>query len=327
MPEATALLGQRTLTKEAVATFAALTGDYSRIHLDHLLGQSSPSGQGFAHGLLGASWALGAMTLYAPERVGCGEPTTYLSAYQVRFEHVVRFGDTLAFRFSDVPDEEEVPSGGRTTSAFEVLNQDAMVATRGSVTRSGPLPDAVFDVASVAGKVPAVWPGGRWEAPDGASLTTAEDLLGHGPRGGLPVRTLTEADVVNFTGFTGELNPLYLDAVFAERALFGRRTVPPMLCFSLGFGVWLREFLRLRGGAGKSTSAGHLGDRWEFVSPVYVGDTLEVRHRPVSVRRTRTDPSRGVMTFGLQLVNQSEQVVQQAEVDMMLDMRVSSKGI
>ena len=320
MPEEVTLLGQRTLTKEAVATFAALTGDYSRIHLDHLLGRSSASGRGFAHGLLGASWALGAMTLYAPNRVGCGEPTSYISAYQVRFEHVVGFDDTLAFRFSNVRNEKEGPRAERFTSAFEVLNQDTIVATRGSVTRSGPLPDARFEVAAV----PEVWPGGRWNAPDGASLTTAEDLLAHGPRGGLSVRTLTEADVVNFTGFTGELNPLYLNAVFAEQALFGRRTVPPMLCFSLGFAVWLREFLRLRGGAGKSTSAGHLGDRWQFVAPVYVGDTLEVRHRPLSVRRTRTDPGRGIMTFGLQLVNQKQYVVQQAEVDMMLDMRVGS---
>ena len=69
MTDDTTRIGSRTVTADAVATFAALTGDYSRIHVDHALGASAPGGRGFAHGLLSASWALGALTLYAqPER-------------------------------------------------------------------------------------------------------------------------------------------------------------------------------------------------------------------------------------------------------------------
>jgi acyl dehydratase len=134
------------------------------------------------------------------------------------------------------------------------------------------------------------------------------------------VRTLTETDVVNYVNFSGELNPLYKDARFAEQALFGERIAPPMLCFCLGFSAWLRELLRLPLVGGES-SAGHLGDRWQFVAPVRLGDTLEVRYRPLALRRTRSQPTRGVATFGLQLVNQHEEVVQQGEVDMMLAMR------
>jgi acyl dehydratase len=93
-----------------------------------------------------------------------------------------------------------------------------------------------------------------------------------------------------------------------------------MLCFCLGFSRWLRELLRLPMG-GSESSAGHLGDRWQVVAPVHIGDTLEVRYQPLSLRRTRSQPSRGVATFGLQLLNQREEVVQQGEVDMMLDMR------
>ena len=286
MTEETRPCGHRTVTKEAVATFAALTGDYSRIHLDHRLGQSSTWGSGFAHGLLGASWALGAMTLHAPERVGAGDPTTHVSAFAVRFDAVVRFEDTLAFRFSDAPAQEDSANGRQSSTTFEVLNQEDKVVARGQVARTAHSPETA---AGTAG-------------------------------GALPIRTLTETDVVNFTGFTGDLNPLYLDAVFASRALFGKLTVPPMLCFALGFATWLREFLRQRGGAGESTGAGHLGDRWQWVAPVYVGDTLEVRHRPLSVRPTRSNPDRGVVTFGLQLLNQHQEIVLRAEVDMMLDM-------
>jgi acyl dehydratase len=319
-----ALIGHRTVTEDAVATFGSLTGDYARIHFDHALGEASPYGRGFAHGLLSASWALGAMTLYAPERLGCGEAGAYVSGFEVKFRDVVRFGDTLALQCQDA-DSADTPSGWEPRSSeFIFLNQDGGAVTTGTVTAH------VRDSAASAEALPSavsaqpLWPGGRPE-PDGASRFTAEDLLDHGPRGASPVRTITEADAVGFANFTGELNPLYLDAVFAESALFGRRIAPPMLCFCLGFSSWLRELLRLPGD-GSEQSAGHLGDRWQFVAPVFVGDTLEVRHKPLSVRRTRSQPSRGVMTYGLQLVNQRGEVVQQGEVDMMLEMREARTG-
>ena len=93
-----------------------------------------------------------------------------------------------------------------------------------------------------------------------------------------------------------------------------------MLCFCLGFSVWLRELMQLAMTGGEST-AGHLGDRWRLVAPVHLGDTLEVRYRPLTLRRTRSRPSQGVATFGLQLVNQHEAVALEGEVDIMLAMR------
>ena len=320
MTEETRLCGHRTVTKEAVATFAALTGDYSRIHLDHRLGQSSTWGSGFAHGLLGASWALGAMTLHAPERVGAGDPTKHVSSFAVRFDAVVRFEDTLAFRFSDAPAQEDSANRRQSSTPFEVLNQEDKVVARGQVTRTAHSPETAAGTAGGAATVDDVWPKESAGASSEPTVGSTTDLVARGPRGALPIRTLTETDVVNFTGFTGELNPLYLDTVFSSRALFGKLTIPPMLCFALGFSTWLREFLRQRGGAGESTGSGHLGDRWQWVAPVYVGDTLEVRHRPLSVRPTRSNPARGVMTFGLQLLNQHQEIVLRAEVDMMLDM-------
>jgi acyl dehydratase len=311
------------VTKDAVATFGALTGDYARIHFDHALGEASPYGSGFAHGLLSASWALGAMALYAPERVGCGEPEAHLSEFQVRFRDVVRFGDTLALQCKDAPSDGTAAGWEQRQSAFSFLNQDGVVVTSGTVAVSARKEWSAEELPGAKARQ-QLWPGGRVEL-SGHATFSAEDLLEHGPRGSSPVRTLTEADVVGFVNFTGELNPLYLDAVFAERALFGRRIAPPHLCFCLGFSSWLRELLRLPADGGVQT-AGHLGDRWQFVAPVFVGDTLEVRHKPLGVRRTRSDPSRGVMTYGLQLVNQRQEVVQQGEVDMMLAMRDAEEG-
>jgi acyl dehydratase len=316
----TAPFGHRTVTADAVATFASLTGDYSRIHLDHELGKASPTGRGFAHGLLSASWALGAMTLQTPERIGCGEPGAYLARFQVRFDDVVRFGDTLALRCRDAAPEEPIAGWQQRRSEFAFLDQEGRTATRGAIEVHVRDPERPSSPLPAAAASQTIWPGDPYRPTAGPEVWAAEDVLEHGPRGASPVRTVTESDVVSYVGFSGELNPSYLNARFAEQALFGERIAPPMLCFNLGFSVWLRELLKLPLGGGES-SAGHLGDRWQFVAPVRLGDTLEVRYQPLGLRRTRSQPARGVATFGLQLVNQREEVVQQGEVDMMLAMR------
>jgi acyl dehydratase len=314
------LIGHRTVTSDAVATFGGLTGDYSRIHFDHALGAASPHGRGFAHGLLSASWALGAMALYSPERLGCGEAGAYVSSFSTRFHHPVHFGETLAIRCGDVEPDTTASSGKQRRSKFSVLSGAGQEVTTGAVDVRILEPTQPREPLPTEVSAQEPWPAGRYEASLGVSPMMAEDVLDHGPRGGARVRTVTETDVVNFVDFTGELNPLYLDAGFAERALFGERIAPPMLCFCLGFSVWLRELLRLPLG-GSESSAGHLGDRWHFVAPVRIGDSLEVRYQPLSLRRTRSQPTRGIATFGLQLLNQHQQVVQQGEVDMMLAMR------
>lgn len=313
-------IGHRTVTADAVATFGQITGDYSRIHFDHELGQASPHGRGFAHGLLGAGWALGMLTLHAPERLGCGDPRAYLAGFRVRFHDVVGFGDTVALRWDDVRPDEHVAGWEQRTSEFTLSDAESRTVASGAVEVR--LSDSDALPRTTASEAP--WPAEAWVPPEGPTVWAAEDVFENGPRGAAPVRTVTEADVVNYCTFTGEINPLYVNASFAERARFGERIAPPMLCFSLGFSVWLRELLRLPLG-GDESSAGHLGDRWQFVAPVRLGDTLEVRHRPLALRKTLSQPTRGVATFGLQLVNQREEIVQQGEVDMMLSMRESGE--
>lgn len=52
----------RTVTEADVVTFAALTGDYDPIHVDAEYGRATPFGERIAHGLLGASYAVGLIT-------------------------------------------------------------------------------------------------------------------------------------------------------------------------------------------------------------------------------------------------------------------------
>ena len=198
------------------------------------------------------------MTLHAGECVGCGDPRAHVAGFSVRFREVVRFGDTLALRRLGATPEASVDDGERRRSRFELLNQDGRVATSGSVEVRAldPAGPRAFPAADDAGTL--LWPGGPWQRPSGPGTWYAEDVLEHGPRGASPVRTVTEADVVSYANFSGELNPLYVNARFAERSIFGGRIAPPMLCFCLGFSVWLRELMKLPL-AGGEDSAGIVG--------------------------------------------------------------------
>jgi acyl dehydratase len=287
--------GQRTVTEAGVHAFGCLTGDYARMHLDHEFGRTTPQGGPIAHGLLNACWAMGALTQYAADRLRVADPEAWLAGFNVRLSRMVAVGDT---------------------TAFEVPNQ------RGEVTSSGVV--TVCHGDSSGGRAalpdpPEPWAVEAWQLPDSPSIFHAEDIFESGPRGETPGQTVTETDVVAFAREVGELNPRYLNAEFARRALFGERIAPPMLVFCLGFAEWLQVLLRTP--MPSSGFAGHLGDSWRFFRPVRFGDTIRTRHRPLSCERSRSRPGRAIVHFGLQMINQSDEVVQDGQVVMMMNAR------
>lgn len=79
-------------------------------------------------------------------------------------------------------------------------------------------------------------------------------------------KTVTEADVVLFTGITGDFNPLHVDAVAADAGPFGGRIAHGMLSASLLCTVY---GMHLPG-----PGAVHLEQQLRFKAPVRIGDTV-----------------------------------------------------
>ena len=48
-----------------------------------------------------------------------------------------------------------------------------------------------------------------------------------------PRRTVTEADIVNFAGISGDYNPLHIDEEFAKKTRFGARIAHGVLTLSI----------------------------------------------------------------------------------------------
>jgi methylmalonyl-CoA epimerase len=116
-------------------------------------------------------------------------------------------------------------------------------------------------------------------------------------------RTMTEADMVNFAGLTGDINPLHMDEEYAKRTRFGRRLPHGQLVFVLALG--LAE--RVIGPLFQDSMVAFYGvDRKRFVRPVFLGDTIKLR-RQVQALEPRTDGT-GVVTFDDQVSNQRDEL-------------------
>ena len=285
-------VGHRTVTDAAISTFGWLTGDYSRMHYDHHFAGSLPGGKPIAHGLLSASWALGMLRLHGPFAFS-DDPGRQLQRFEASFRQVVFVGDTLALRYQHSDD---------AGLHFELLNQRGESVTTGSV---------VDGTRASAEPLPVLFEAQPQPVPVSTRVYYAEDMQS-AALGAIPVRTLTETDVVNFASFTGDLDPLYLNREYAAMAPAGQRIVPPMLVFNLSFAAWLRALMRFP--MPDDGSAGHLADRWQVHQPLFIGDTLEVRYQVNSHRESRSRPGQAIVTFGLQMLNQRQQLVQSGEV-------------
>jgi acyl dehydratase len=128
-------------------------------------------------------------------------------------------------------------------------------------------------------------------------------------------RTITEADLVNFAGVSGDFNPLHMDSEYAEASIFGRRVAHGALVLSVAMG--LRQGLSLFDG----TLMGLLELRtWRFLAPVFIGDTVRVETE-ISELRPTSRPDRAVMTQRVSVLNQDDTVVQQGELVALLKRR------
>ena len=118
-------------------------------------------------------------------------------------------------------------------------------------------------------------------------------------------RTITEADVVNFAGISGDYNPLHIDEEFCKQTQFGTRIAHGPLVYSIAAGLLFQLHLY------DDTLIAFLGfDSLKFTLPVKIGDTVRVRVEVLEKRET-SKRDRGVMKRLLQVLNQRDEVVQE----------------
>ena len=116
-------------------------------------------------------------------------------------------------------------------------------------------------------------------------------------------RTVTQADIVNFAGLSGDFNPIHIDHAFAETTPFRQPIAHGLLVFSIGSGLGLM-FPPMR------TLAFLSIQEWHFREPVFIGDTIRVKAAVVG-KEERARGRRGVVTWQRQILNQHGKVTQE----------------
>jgi acyl dehydratase len=130
----------------------------------------------------------------------------------------------------------------------------------------------------------------EWEV--GKSFTTA-------------ARTITETDVVNFAGISGDYNPLHINEEYCKNTQFGTRIAHGPLIYSVAAGLLFQLHLY------DDTLIAFLGfESLKFTKPVKINDTIYAKVTVTEVTET-SKPDRGVMKRVLQVFNQRDEMVQE----------------
>ena len=124
-------------------------------------------------------------------------------------------------------------------------------------------------------------------------------------------RTITETDLVMFTGVTGMLEIIFTDHTFgAEKGTIQGRFVPAALTYSLIEGLLCQSMIQ-------GTGLAMLELKKQVLAPVRVGDTIHAEVEVTSVRPT-SKGNRGIVVSRIDVKNQKGEVVISYEATRML---------
>lgn len=115
-------------------------------------------------------------------------------------------------------------------------------------------------------------------------------------------RTITEADIVNFAGLSGDFVELHVNEQYAAKGPFGKRIAHGALIFSIstGLSVQMNQI--------EETVLAFYGvDKLRFTHPVFIGDTIHVVKKVVS--REPKGAGRGLINFETTVLNQNNEPV------------------
>jgi oxepin-CoA hydrolase/3-oxo-5,6-dehydrosuberyl-CoA semialdehyde dehydrogenase len=118
-------------------------------------------------------------------------------------------------------------------------------------------------------------------------------------------RTVTEADIVNFAGISGDFFYAHMDDIAAKDSLFEKRVAHGYFVLSAAAGLFVDP-------APGPVLANYGLDNLRFVKPVYVGDTIQVRLTCKQKTAKDTQPDtvpQGVVAWDVEVTNQNSEPV------------------
>ncbi len=120
-----------------------------------------------------------------------------------------------------------------------------------------------------------------------------------------PRRTVTEADVVNFAGISGDYFYAHMDDIAAQKSIFEKRVAHGYFVLSAAAGLFVDP------GEGPVLANYGLEDL-RFLQPVYIGDTIRVRltcKRKTAKEKREDERLQGIVEWDVEVFNQEDETV------------------
>jgi acyl dehydratase len=116
-------------------------------------------------------------------------------------------------------------------------------------------------------------------------------------------RTITESDIVNFAGISGDYNQMHIDAEYAAGGEFGERVAHGLLIVSITIGLIVQT------GVMEGTVLAFRELDWKFSLPVMIGETIRAK---VEFTEKKALPrlGGGSIISKVSVLNQNDRVVQ-----------------
>ena len=121
-------------------------------------------------------------------------------------------------------------------------------------------------------------------------------------------RTVTEADVVNYAGVSGDFHPYHTDSTYANESDFGGRIAHGLLILSVAAALEAAE----------NEHAFLYGfESVRFIAPTMLGDTIQVESEVIE--KTERSQDFGIITKEFDVKNQDDETVLACEKLIMVE--------
>ena len=129
-------------------------------------------------------------------------------------------------------------------------------------------------------------------------------------------RTVTETDIVNFAGFSGDFNAIHIDRHYAA-------TTPYRKPIAHGFGIFcIASGLAVISPPVRTVALMEVRN-WQFKLPVYAGDTITMTSKVVE-KTLRGRGRRGEVIWHRKIINHDHKVVQEGDIHTLVECRPQS---
>ena len=129
-----------------------------------------------------------------------------------------------------------------------------------------------------------------------------------------PGVTITDWHVMQFAGLSMDFFELHTNEEFARETQFGRRVAHGLLGLAVTDGLKNRSGFQVHAIASLHWS-------WDFVGPIFIGDTVKAVVRVAAKKPSRSKPDRGVVSLEIELSNQDGRILQKGRNQLMVERR------